>query len=106
VTNSKKAVMRHFKERGCQICGLKDPVCLVAHHIDPLTKNMKLRTSSRCGKRKEILSLSVSALKRELAGCLCLCSNCHLLLHANRFANIPAPRYKPIESMPLFGEME
>lgn len=69
----KLAFLRGVKTIGCKVCGLKDVRCLVFHHRDPTQKKFNIG----CGQ-----SRSYPALKEELKKCDVLCSNCHMILHA------------------------
>lgn len=65
-----------FRATGCIVCPEKEPCCLVAHHIDSAEKDFALGTA-RYGGHGRV------RVMRELAKCVCLCTNCHTKLHAN-----------------------
>lgn len=62
-------------ETGCFFCKMNEPVCLDYHHVDPSTK------------RRDVASLAKSpclwkTILKEMAKCICVCSNCHRRIHA------------------------
>lgn len=59
----------------CKRCGLDDIRVLCFHHVNPLNKMYEISTSF--GKKFE-------ELKLELDKCIVLCSNCHLIVHAEK----------------------
>lgn len=65
--------------RGCAWCGEKDPIVLDCDHIDPKTKDDRLRvTKKSLGRVKWGLALlSWKDLEAELEKCQVLCANCH-----------------------------
>jgi len=63
----------------CSKCGFDNKDALVLHHIDTATKTMVI------GARKYLIgfnSKSGKKLQVEIKTCMQLCSNCHLILHA------------------------
>ena len=67
----KRDYVNQYKlERGCAHCGYNThPVALELNHIDPTTKEFSIG--------KQLISISMSKLKEELAKCEVLCANCH-----------------------------
>ena len=59
----------------CLICGNDEPVVIDFHHLDPSQKSFAISRSTRYGKEK---------ILEERKKCVCLCSNCHRLLHAGK----------------------
>lgn len=70
-------VMASFRSTGCARCGENDDACLEAHHRERETKQAHVAALYGRGQGKR--------LARELALCVCLCSNCHRKYHAGRF---------------------
>lgn len=62
-------------DRGCRDCSEHDPVVLDAHHIDPETKNPRLK--GRGNKTVKLAQLSWDDIEQELLKCVVLCANCH-----------------------------
>ena len=62
-------------EQGCSVCGDHDPRVLEAHHVDPSTKNPRLR------KGVKLNQLSYKDIDAELAKCEVLCCNDHRRRH-------------------------
>lgn len=76
---SKQWLMQYKAERGCCVCGEKDPVVLALHHTDPSTKHPLLKKNGG-----GILALGVTSLSRakdEAEKCVVMCMNCHTKLH-------------------------
>lgn len=69
-------------ERGCDVCGEKDPVVLDLHHVDPKTKRKAVAIGV-------LNSWSIDRLAEEAALCRVVCANCHRREH---FANIRSRR--------------
>ena len=69
------AVVAEFRRHGCRLCPEAEHCCLVAHHLDPKTKDFDIGGSDRH-------RVSIDRLRRELAKCVCLCHNCHAKVHA------------------------
>ena len=64
-------VFRAWREQGCLVCGIADYRVIAAHHVDPAEKD---RSVSRI--------VDVESVKVELAKCVPLCANHHILVHA------------------------
>ena len=65
-----------FREQytSCEQCGIEDNRVLEWHHRDPSQKRFELSHGlSRYGK---------AALLEEIEKCMCICANCHRILHA------------------------
>lgn len=67
----RKLVDEYKLKRGCVYCGMKELCCLDFHHKGD--KKFNIASS---------LFLSVEALKKEIAKCQVVCSNCHRKIHA------------------------
>lgn len=63
------------KEKGCCICGEKDPIVLDFHHLDPNQKNKEVSFWVHNKSMKKVLE--------ESAKCVIVCSNDHRRLEAN-----------------------
>lgn len=64
----------YMKDKVCQHCGYDDSRSLVWHHLDPSTKkNGVVQLVSKKHGWDTIL--------QEINKCLCLCHNCHNILH-------------------------
>ena len=59
----------------CQHCEDSRILVLQFHHLDPKKKDLNLSLASRNG-------WSIERIKKEIAKCIVLCSNCHILEHA------------------------
>jgi hypothetical protein len=57
----------------CANCGLTTKAALQFHHTDPSTKLFSISTAKN--------AVSVQKLLDEIAKCIVLCANCHLILH-------------------------
>lgn len=68
----RELVWRIKAERGCQDCGIKDPVVLDFDHRDPATKNTRLRNGIG-----GFHHLSSPDLRAEINKCDVVCANCH-----------------------------
>jgi len=68
-----KNLLADFRSQGCKLCREMDPACLVAHHLFDKTFLI-----SHANRRR----LSPKRIAEELKKCVCLCSNCHMKLHA------------------------
>tara|TARA_Y100000310_G_scaffold91334_1_gene88685 strand:+ start:6001 stop:6831 length:831 start_codon:yes stop_codon:yes gene_type:complete len=65
--------IEYRKEKGCSDCNIKDPRCLVFHHLNPEDKTDRISC---------LFSSSWEKLKTEIAKCKVLCQNCHCIEHA------------------------
>lgn len=64
----------YMSDKSCQHCGYSDNRALVWHHLDP-----KIKKSSVCrliGRHN-----SWDTIATEINKCICLCHNCHNILH-------------------------
>lgn len=75
-------VVQTFRSAGCLLCPEKTKCCLVAHHLDPATKDFEIGNATA---RK----LSAARVREELLKCVCLCMNCHAKVHAG-VAQLPS----------------
>jgi hypothetical protein len=73
IAENKKRIAAYKLAHPCP-CGYSDPRALVFHHRNPDEKEFPIS-------RK--LSLSWEQLEVEISKCDVLCSNCHLILHAD-----------------------
>lgn len=81
-----RAPIDEWKKQGCNICGLTGhPMMFDAHHIDPTKKSFAISAYYRNRAKYD-----ENDLEAELAKCVCLCANCHRLLHAG-VINIKTP---------------
>lgn len=62
-----------MKQQKCSQCGIDDYRVLQWHHIDPKTKTMTIGAQARQGKWDVVME--------EVKKCICLCANCHFILH-------------------------
>ena len=78
IYKQRKAVLDRFKTfKGCLICGYRQhPAALVFHHVYPEQKTNSVGA---------FLRQSWQAVRRELAKCVVLCSNCHAVVHSFGF---------------------
>ena len=67
-------IQRYKESVGCSQCGEQDVRCLDLHHIDPKTKNKKLKKDRSRGGMQ---GLSYKEIVNEIMLCIVLCSNCH-----------------------------
>ena len=88
----KQQLVSEFKKAGCCLCREMDPVCLDAHHVNPVDKIRAIANMLNT-------SYTVERLARELSKCVCVCKNCHARLHAKTVslpislvAQIPEPK--------------
>ena len=75
VRDSKKAVVDAYKkERGCCVCGERDPIVLDFHHRDEDLKDpvLKRRRGSR-----SFMVLGWGKMLEEMEKCDVMCANCH-----------------------------
>ena len=77
----RRAFINEIKEKvPCLTCGEMDPIVKQFHHVDPSTK---LKRGSRQGVGGlASSSITMKALKEEIAKCVVLCANCHLQVEA------------------------
>lgn len=66
--------VEYKKQFKCKFCAEDCYVCLDFHHLNPTEKDLDV--SSMVARR------SRPALLKELAKCICVCSNCHRKIHA------------------------
>lgn len=73
---AKKAWVSEYKLAArCAHCGFADhPEALHLHHLDPAEKDMKV---------SQLCKRGWSRLRAEVAKCIVICANCHIVLHAN-----------------------
>ena len=66
--------LQEFKKTlHCEQCGESHPATLDFHHLDPNSKDGAVSSLTSNG--------SVQIMKKEIAKCIVLCSNCHRKLH-------------------------
>lgn len=80
VTSSKKAhvatvrdYLNDVRSSGCLICGEREVCTLDFHHVNPAEKERAVT---------KMVTLSLANVKKEVAKCVVLCSNCHRKVHA------------------------
>ena len=61
------------KTLSCKHCGNNDFRVLCFHHLDPTIKDKDISNIALRGTKTQIL--------RELEKCICLCMNCHTIVH-------------------------
>ena len=68
---ARRAFVNEYKlSRGCKVCGYKEhPVALELNHIDPQTKTFSIA--------RQLASISMENLVKELEKCEVMCANCH-----------------------------
>jgi hypothetical protein len=90
-TELKRWFMKLKSDKGCSQCGMKNPVCIDFHHIEPRTKKQTPAEMPNQGYSKK-------TIENELAKCIALCVNCHRTVHekekracpnSNRDCNAP-----------------
>lgn len=68
---------REWREQGCRVCAVTDYRIVQAHHMDPSQKDVDASTIVRsCAG-----IANLEALTSELAKCIPLCANHHILVH-------------------------
>lgn len=70
-------LLKYKQDHPCERCPESDPVALDFHHPDG-EKEFAIANAVTLGK-------SIENLKKEIAKCHVLCSNCHRKFHAGRF---------------------
>lgn len=65
---------KYMQDKVCEYCGYKDARSLVWHHVDSSTK--KNGVVQLIGKKH-----SWNTILAEINKCICLCHNCHNILH-------------------------
>jgi hypothetical protein len=70
-------------ERGCVLCGEREPVCLDFHHLNPREKSRSVSAIWTRG-------CSWDTIQKEIEKCILLCANCHRKVHAG-IVSIPTP---------------
>lgn len=76
-TGKKQFIAEWKASRGCAWCGEKDPVVLDLDHIDPASKDPRLKSRLGKGKQWSFDCLSWADLHIELEKCQVLCANDH-----------------------------
>jgi hypothetical protein len=71
--NRKEWYFNFMKDHSCVRCGVSNPILLDWHHLDPTQKDMNVSEMMNRRSRKAVLD--------EIAKCVCLCANCHRLVH-------------------------
>lgn len=65
------------RERGCAVCGEREPCCLEFHHRDPAEKKFTIGENRRGRPHQP----SWKRVTDEIAKCEVLCCNCHKKVH-------------------------
>lgn len=68
-----RAYLDEVRSSGCLICGEKELCTLDFHHVNPAEKERAVT---------KMVTLSLDNVKKEVAKCVVLCSNCHRKIHA------------------------
>lgn len=58
----------------CSTCTETNPACLDLHHVEDTTKDFNISM--------EVSNRGLTGMVKELAKCVCLCSNCHRKVHS------------------------
>jgi hypothetical protein len=74
VKKIRKYVQDYKTENGCSLCHENHPACLDFHHNDPSLKDGNIAQSIANG-------WGLDRLRKEIAKCTLLCSNCHRKMH-------------------------
>lgn len=75
---------KEWKEKqSCYVCQEDATECLDLHHLDSNEKEYLVSRLVAFG--------SMSRMKKEIAKCVVLCSNCHRKVHSGRISLAPAP---------------
>lgn len=70
------ALLEEYKNNlQCIVCGEEENVCLEFHHIDPSQKEFQVGNA---------IGRSWEKILDEIRKCVCLCSNCHKKVHAEK----------------------
>ena len=70
---NREYVDKIFEHGECTKCGEDHPGCLDFHHVDESLKEFPINIGIR--------DKGLETLKKEIAKCVLLCSNCHRKLH-------------------------
>lgn len=71
----RKQIVAKAKSKPCAACNQSYDACVMdLHHLDPSVKDSSVS--------KLMKSSSYSKLQEEIDKCVCLCANCHRMLHA------------------------
>ena len=82
VNAEKRRYIHAYKtDKGCQICGEKELVCLDLHHNEEINPRIKPKKGQM---RRDIVRLSWDDIVEELSKCTVLCANCHRKIHKVR----------------------
>ncbi len=74
---NKRAWFKRYKDQqSCLVCCENRNPCLDFHHKDPKEKEFSIGTAAG--------TVSLLRLKKELEKCICVCKNCHALIHARQ----------------------
>ncbi len=86
-----KTLVAAFRAAGCRLCPETTACCLVAHHVDPSTKEFNIGEA-------HWQKIGHVRIAQELAKCVCLCMNCHMKVHAGLLIldNIPIVCHVPV----------
>lgn len=91
-TKKKWYCLNYKAERGCAVCGEKDPVVLDFHHRDGETKHKNLLNYS--SSHKSFSDLAWETMIDEIKKCDVVCSNCHRRITYNEKKIIAEKRIK------------
>lgn len=65
-------------EKGCVVCGEKDPIILCFHHKDRGSKSEQLMYASKNNKSAALYRLGWDKMMEEIEKCDVMCANCHV----------------------------
>ena len=88
VLPSKKWLAEYKAKQVCFLCGFDHQAAIVFHHIDGNKKEAEIYKLASAGR-------DIEYIKKEIAKCIPLCSNCHLLLHWKHNKGITTDLYIP-----------
>jgi len=80
-TTRREYLWAYKAERGCKVCGEKDPICLDFHHRERETKHENLKKNGEGYAKGSWFVLGIDTLLVELTKVDVLCSNCHRKTH-------------------------
>jgi transcription elongation factor Elf1 len=72
----KQWIENYKKSHPCAHCGEARPPVLQFHHLNPKEKDINIAMAARHG-------WSMVRLEKEIAKCVVLCANCHMIEHHN-----------------------
>ena len=86
-----RAILREAKASGCVRCGEAEVRTLGFHHVDPGSKEFTIGRS--------VMVAGPDRLRAEIAKCVVLCANCHLIVEDELRQQGPASAPDPQMSL-------